>query len=66
MGRELFPELLQEHATGEAMAAQLAAWLDVPAQLEGVRSRLDELRRRCGEPGSAARAAEKLLKELEK
>ena len=66
MGRELFPELLQEHATGEAMAAQLAAWLDVPAQLEGVRSRLDELRRRCGEPGSAARAAENLLEAMKK
>ena len=66
MGRELFPELLQERATGEAMASQLAAWLDVPAQLEGVRAQLDELRRRCGGPGSAARAADKLLEAMEK
>ncbi len=61
MGRELFPELLQEQATGEAFAAQLAAWLDVPTRLEGVRAELEDLRRRCGEPGSAGRAAEKFL-----
>ncbi len=64
MDRELFPELLQERATGEALAMQLAAWLDTPAQLEGVRADLHELRRRCGEPGSAGRAADKLLEAL--
>lgn len=66
LGRELFPELLQDHATAEAMAAQIAAWLDTPMQLEAVRAGTDEVRRRCGEPGSAERAAEKLLKALEK
>ena len=63
MQKELFPELLQERATGEMMASQLAAWLDIPPQIEAVRAELAELRRR-GEPGSAARAAEKLLKAL--
>ena len=46
------------------MASQLAAWLDIPPQIETVRAELAELRRRCGEPGSAARAAEKLLEAL--
>lgn len=64
MQKELFPELLQERATGEMMASQLAAWLDIPPQIEAVRAELAELRRRCGEPGSAARAAEKLLEAL--
>ena len=64
MQKELFPELLQERATGEMMASQLAAWLDIPPQIEAVRAELAELRRRCGEPGSAARAAQKLLEAL--
>ena len=64
MQKELFPELLQERATGEMMASQLAAWLDIPPQIEAVRAELAELRRRCGDPGSAARAAEKLLEAL--
>ena len=64
MQKELFPELLQERATGEMMASQLAAWLDIPPQIEAVRAELAELRHRCGEPGSAARAAEKLLEAL--
>ena len=64
MQKELFPELLQERATGEMMASQLAAWLDIPPQIEAVRAELAELRRRCEEPGSAARAAEKLLEAL--
>lgn len=64
MEKELFPELLQERATGEMMASLLAAWLDIPPQIEAVRADLVELRRRCGEPGSAARAAEKLLEAL--
>lgn len=50
MQKELFPELLQERATGEMMASQLAAWLDIPPQIEAVRAELAELRRRCGEP----------------
>ena len=37
---------------------------DVQFNLEAVRAELAELRRRCGEPGSAARAAEKLLEAL--
>lgn len=52
MQKELFPELLQERATGEMMASQLAAWLDIPPQIEAVRAELAELRHRCGEPAA--------------
>ena len=65
MGREVFPELLQDQASGDALAAQLGAWLDKPAQLAAVRAATDDIRRRCGEPGRAGRAAEKLLAAME-
>lgn len=72
MEREVFPELLQEDATGERMADRLDAWLDPPNGAAGpgqgaraaVLDDLAELRRRCGEPGSAARAAERVLAAL--
>lgn len=64
MERELFPELLQEEASGNKIAACLTSWLDMPGRLQAIRQDLDELRRRCGEPGSADRAARLLLNEL--
>lgn len=64
MERELFPELLQGQASGDKIAARLASWLDTPGRLQAIRQDLDELRRRCGEPGSADRAARLLLDEL--
>lgn len=70
MEREVFPELLQEAATGERMADRIDAWLDHGADGSGARRRaavfddLAELRRRCGAPGSAGRAAEHLLAAL--
>ena len=42
MQKELFPELLQERATGGMMASQLAAWLDIPPQIEAVRAERDQ------------------------
>ena len=64
MNREIFPELLQENAVSDLMAAQLALWLDDPERLAAVCSDLEELRRRCGEPGSAGRAARRLLEDM--
>lgn len=72
MEREVFPELLQDAATGERMADRIDAWLDPPRGTDGsgahrragVIEDLAELRRRCGAPGSAARAAERLLAAL--
>ena len=39
-------------------------WLSHPELLDGIRQDLEELRTRCGKPGSAVRAAEALWKEL--
>lgn len=57
LGRELFPELLQQKARGECLAAQVAVWLDNPAEENAVRAGLQQVRERCGPPGGAARAA---------
>lgn len=65
MNREIFPELLQEAATPDRMAAQLALWLDNPDRLKELQADLEELRDRCGKPGSAHRAACKLLDAME-
>lgn len=72
MEREVFPELLQEAATGDRIAACVDEWLDSPDssapagdRRASVLADLEELRRRCGPPGSAARAAHALLSVLE-
>ena len=54
MQKELFPELLQERATGEMMASQLAAWLDIPPQIEAVRAELAELATVAESPAAPA------------
>ncbi len=64
MNREIFPELLQETATSERMATRLGLWLDNPDRLKALQTDLEELRRRCGEPGSAQRAARRLLESM--
>ncbi|MEG1610019.1 MAG: lipid-A-disaccharide synthase [Bilophila sp.] len=63
--REVFPELLQEHATGENIAHTLSRWLDDPARLDVIHTDLAELRQRCGAPGSAKRAATCVLAALD-
>ena len=64
MNREIFPELLQEAASPERMTEQLALWLDNPDRLKTIKTDLEELRRRCGKPGSARRAARGLLEAM--
>lgn len=61
LDRELFPELLQDAATPDSLARAALHWLDNPLALENVHAGLEELRRRCGQGGSAARAASLLL-----
>lgn len=62
--RELFPELLQEKACGNVLAAKAAFWLDTPGMLDSIRSQLDVVREKLGTPGAAKRAAERILLDL--
>lgn len=64
MEREVFPEFIQEKATGQQIAQGLSLWLDEPSRLDAIRADLEELRHRCGPPGSARRAAELVLAAL--
>lgn len=57
LGRELFPEYIQENATPELLAGCVSSWLENPALLGKILDGLTELRRQCGEPGSANPAA---------
>ncbi|MDL2271865.1 lipid-A-disaccharide synthase [Desulfovibrio sp. OttesenSCG-928-I05] len=58
LGRELFPELLQEESSGENLAARALAWLTPDAEgkspLQAVREELKPLRRIMGEAGRGA------------
>jgi lipid-A-disaccharide synthase len=59
-GRTVVPELLQQEASPERMAAEIEILLSDPvarqAQLDG----LLEVRRSLGEPGAARRVAEEI------
>jgi lipid-A-disaccharide synthase len=61
-GRPIVPELLQREVTGERLARQAVELLE-PAERRRQRQELDEVRRRLGAPGAAARVA-RLLGEL--
>jgi len=62
-GEALVPELVQEEATGEAMAAEVQRWLDNPGQVAALRKRFGELHAqlRCGASERAAAAVSGLL-----
>lgn len=64
MGREVFPELLQDMATPETLAMSARAWLEHPDVLRGVREGLAPLREMMGEPGASDRAATLILEDL--
>ncbi len=57
----IVPELLQNDATPERLAATALEILRSPARQEGMRSALADVRRRLGKPGAIARAAEEVL-----
>ena len=65
LGREVFPEHIQHEADPLPLAHRIRQWLLEPASLAVIREDLDELRRRCGPPGSAEQAARALLEELQ-
>jgi len=62
-GSPLIPELVQDEAVSERMAAELLRWLDNPDQCVELRQRFDELhaRLRCGASERAAAAVSGLL-----
>ena len=69
LGKELFPELLQEACDGENLAARALQWLapdpaESVAPLEGIREELIKLREIVGGPGAAQRAAALICKDL--
>jgi lipid-A-disaccharide synthase len=67
LNKEVFPEFLQQSCTGEALAQTAASWLSPGSGdilLAGIRSDLDEIRRRLGAPGAAERAAALILEDL--
>jgi lipid-A-disaccharide synthase len=64
-GSELIPELVQDEADSEAMAAQIQRWLENPEQCAELRERFDELhaRLRCGASERAAAEVARLLQD---
>ena len=64
MNRTVFPEHIEKDADPAPLAARMEEWLTSPGILDGIRRDLDELREKCGEPGSAERAAKELWREL--
>jgi lipid-A-disaccharide synthase len=63
--RALVPELVQERFTPAEAARQLVRLGDPGPEREQVLAGLEEVRRRLGEPGAYARAAEALLEVLD-
>ena len=65
MGREIFPELLQDKARAPLLAAQLLPWLQDDIALADARADLAGLRAKVGGPGAAKRAAHIILNDLQ-
>ena len=63
-GREIVPELIQNDATPERVAAEASAILDDPRRAAQMRADLEALRQPLGEPGAVNRAATVILREL--
>ncbi|NPV48032.1 MAG: hypothetical protein HPY69_13815 [Armatimonadetes bacterium] len=63
--RRIVPELIQEAATGPALAAQVRALFAAPGALAEMRAELREVRQVLGEPGVAARTAELALQTIQ-
>ena len=65
LGEEAFPELIQDEATGEAIAARALAWLTDSDALADVQERLRRLADIVGGPGAPGRAAHIILRDLQ-
>jgi len=64
-GSALIPELVQDEADSERMAAEIRRWLENPGQRDELRQRFDELcaQLRCGASERAAAAVAGLLRD---
>jgi lipid-A-disaccharide synthase len=60
-GRRIVPELIQDEFTPAAVAAQAISLATDRARAEGMRSDLQAVRRKLGEPGASRRAAEAVI-----
>jgi lipid-A-disaccharide synthase len=63
-GKQIVSELLQEHATGEAIFRQACALLE-PGEQRSQRCELGKVRERLGTPGAAKRVAALVLERLQ-
>ncbi len=64
LGKEVFPELLQDRAHPAALAAHLSQWLTTPDLAQEVRATLSQLPAVLGGGGAVHRAARIILEEL--
>ncbi len=64
MGREIFPEMIQEKSNPEAIADKALSWLTDKRCADEVRHDIRKLWDAVGEPGAAGRAAEIILSDL--
>jgi len=60
-GERVVPEVIQRELTPERVTAEVSALLDSPARRQKMKEGLAEVRRRLGQPGASARAAEEVL-----
>jgi lipid-A-disaccharide synthase len=59
--REIFPEFIQDDATGHNLADAALKFLDSPELRSATRSALDQVIKSLGEPGASGRAADFIL-----
>ena len=64
-GEKVFPELIQEDATGENLAHEAEKILEDPERRRAMIQGLARIRLRLGEPGAARRAANAVMKFLQ-
>lgn len=65
LGREVFPEHLQDRASADGMTPTARLWLEDEQAFTTVKQELRRLRTMLGEPGAANRAAHIILDDLE-
>ncbi len=65
MNEEIFPEYLQENATGLNMANQISSYIEDKKLLAKTKDKLKVLREKCGEKNSVERVSKILLQKLE-